>query len=137
MLAAVCVHPEFKKNCCRHEQDNLPQRSNTNINAAVKNTALATFKEAYNNALQIECNRKGPVDHTISLENGPKWATVNAVNAAWRGGTRGRGACNGVSRPNYTASNSVSNSASRASNSRNLECWYCRKPGHVQQHCRK
>jgi hypothetical protein len=115
---------------------------NTNLNAMVKNTAPATWQEAYNSALRIERNRQGPVDHTISLEKPSKSVAVNAVNTARRGG-RGQGARNGGSRPGYSASNSASSSNSQgysapsAPSQRNMECWYCRKPGHAQANCRK
>jgi hypothetical protein len=98
-------------------------------------------------ALRIERNRVGPVDHTISLEKPTKAAAsaaVNAVNTARRGG-RGRGARNGGSRPDYSASNGGSSSyyprqgqsAPSAPSQRNMECWYCRKQGHAQANCRK
>ncbi len=119
---------------------------NSNINAMVKNTAPHTWQEAYNSALRIERNRQGPVDHTISLEKPSKAAeaAVNAVNTARRGG-RGRGARNGGSRPDYSASNGASSSyyqgqgqsAPSAPAQQNMECWYCRKQGHAQANCRK
>ena len=120
---------------------------NPNINAMVKNTSPNTWQEAYNSALKIERNRLGPVDHTISLEKPSKAAAsagVNAVNTARRGG-RGRGARNGSSRPDYSASNGGSSSsyarqgqsAPSAPAQRNMECWYCRKQGHAQANCRK
>ena len=105
---------------------------NGNINSQVKNTAPPSFVQAYKNALQIERNRQGPVGHTIALEKAGKSAnTAQSLNAIRRGGSsRGRGGRNGSSsRPDYSAKNSVPQKP--------LECWYCRKAGHVQNDCRK
>ncbi len=70
------------------------------------------------------------------LDKGLKLSAT--VNEGRRDGTRGWGGRYGASSLDYSASYGVSNSASSsASIQRNQECWYCRKPVHVQQHCRK
>lgn len=104
----------------------------SNINAQVKNTTPVTFVEAYRNAMKIERHRQGPANHTIALEKTAK--PTAQVNAIRRGGvSRGRGARNGTSRPDFSPRNGVSSST----NGKPMECWYCRKPGHVQGDCRK
>jgi len=101
------------------------------INALVKNTHPTSWLEAVENAIKIDRNMKGPIDHTIALEKDKSAASINYIKrggASTRGRGRGYAAGNGQGRGHASKS-----SATRA----NMECWYCRKPGHPQIHCRK
>lgn len=102
------------------------------INSQVKNTTPVTWLDAVNNAIVIDRNLNGPIDHTIALEKSATSST--SVNFIKRGGFRGRGrGGHSSSRQNGSAgfNRNKSNSA------KTLECWYCRKPGHAQKFCRK
>ena len=102
------------------------------INAMVKNTKPQTWVEAVENAATCERNQKGPIDHTIALEKDKSATSINHLRrgASNRGG-RGRGFSSrgGVSRGG--ASNGTGSSRT------NVECWYCKQPGHPQIYCKK
>jgi hypothetical protein len=102
------------------------------INSQVKNTTPVTWLDAVNNAIVIDRNLNGPIDHTIALEKSANSST--SVNFIKRGGFRGRG------RGGHSSSRQNGSSGfnkNRSSASKTLECWYCRKPGHAQKFCRK
>jgi hypothetical protein len=105
------------------------------INAQVKNSAPLTWMDAVQNAIKVDRNQKGPIDHTIALEKSKAATSINFIK---RGGGRGRarGMPPGMSRPAGT-SPFGGNGNGKPPQKRNFECWYCRKPGHTQNFCKK
>jgi hypothetical protein len=103
------------------------------INAQVKNSAPISWMDAVQNAIKIDRNQKGPIDHTIALEKSKAAASINFIK---RGGGRGRGRYipSGMARPSVGG---TSNGNGKPPHRRNMECWYCRKPGHTQNFCKK
>ena len=96
------------------------------INCQVKNTHPMTWLDACDNAVKIDRNMKGPIDHTIALEK----KASTSVNFIKRSGPSSRGQKRG-------GSSLSSRQPSAVKPRTNLECWYCRKPGHAQKFCRK
>jgi hypothetical protein len=105
------------------------------INAQVKNTNPVTWIDAVENATTIDRNMQGPIDHTIALEKSTPATSVNFIRRGSSNRGRGRGGSSGSSRfqPSSGGFQGKSSAAARA----NVECWYCRKPGHPQKFCRK
>ena len=106
------------------------------INALVKNTCPDTMTSAVETAVKFERNRRGPIDHTIALEKNTSKMTQQAINAmrTMRGGFRGR-IRSAPSRPEPAHTNGFQPPETKSK--KQMDCWYCRKPGHVQKLCRK
>ena len=107
---------------------------NAQINAMVKNSAPNTMTEAVENAVKVERNRRGPIDHTIALEKSNAKPSAQAINFVKRGSSRSRGQSTSR-RPEVAHTNGYRppNTAAKKAD----DCWYCRKSGHVRRECRK
>ena len=105
------------------------------INALVKNAGPDTMTSAVETAVKYERNRKGPIDHTIALEKSSARMSAQAINALRRGGFRGRGRSSSSFRQEPAHTNGFQPPDTKPK--KQMDCWYCRKPGHVQKLCRK
>jgi len=105
------------------------------LQALVRQTNPTNLAEAETNALKVQRDLKGPLDHVLGLEkSGTKGS--QAINFVKRGSSsRGRGGYphRGRGKP----PNGGSHGANGANGSKTMDCWYCRLSGHVQQDCRK
>jgi len=99
----------------------------------VRQTNPTNLADAETQALKVQRDIKGPLDHVLGLEKSGKGS--QAINFVKRGSNfRGRGGypIRGRGKPMNGGASSAANG-----NSKGTDCWYCRLSGHVQRDCRK